>query len=132
MDISTLCYKEGGLGLFALLLMTGRKSESHRLEKTCKIIKSNHQPNTSMPTKPYLEVPHLHVFLNTSRDGDSTTSLGSLLQCLTTVSVKKHFSLENTVRRQSIRLLQRKQVDFKLEKLVHTKKQYIMWSESSR
>jgi len=30
-------------------------------------------------------------FLNTSRDGDSTTSLGSLFQCLTTLSVKKCF-----------------------------------------
>ncbi|KAK4820995.1 hypothetical protein QYF61_009461 [Mycteria americana] len=29
--------------------------------------------------------------LNTSRDGDSTTSLGSLFQCLTTLSVKKNF-----------------------------------------
>ena len=29
--------------------------------------------------------------LNTSRDGDSTTSLGSLFQCLTTLSVKKFF-----------------------------------------
>jgi len=30
-------------------------------------------------------------FLNTSRDGDSTTSLGSLFQCLTTLSVKNFF-----------------------------------------
>ncbi|KAK4812355.1 hypothetical protein QYF61_017132, partial [Mycteria americana] len=29
--------------------------------------------------------------LNTSRDGDSTTSLGSLFQCLITLSVKKNF-----------------------------------------
>jgi len=27
-----------------------------------KLIKSNHQPNTTMPTKPCPEVPHLHVF----------------------------------------------------------------------
>jgi len=47
------------------------------LKRTSKIIKSNCQPNTTMPTKPYPEVPHLHV-LNTSRDGDSTNSLGSL------------------------------------------------------
>jgi len=39
-----------------------------------------------MAAKPCPEVPHLHVFLNTSRDGDSTTSLGSLFQCLTTMS----------------------------------------------
>jgi len=30
-----------------------------------------------MPAKPRPEVPHLHVFLNTSGDGDSTTALGS-------------------------------------------------------
>jgi len=30
-------------------------------------------------------------FLNTFRDGDSTTFLGSLFQCLTTLSVKKFF-----------------------------------------
>jgi len=45
-------------------------------EKTSKINKSNHPPNTTTPTKPYPEVPHLHVSFNTSRDGDSTTSLG--------------------------------------------------------
>jgi len=32
-------------------------SQNHRLEKTSKITKSNH-----MSTKPYPEVPHLHVF----------------------------------------------------------------------
>ena len=45
-----------------------------------------------MPAKPCPEVPHLHVFLNTSRDGDS---LGSLFQCLTTLSVKKFFLISN-------------------------------------
>ena len=34
-------------------------------------------------------------FLNTSRDGDSTTSLGSLLQCVTTLSGKKFFLISN-------------------------------------
>jgi len=33
------------------------------LEKTSKNIKSNRQPNTTMPTKPYPKVPHLHGFL---------------------------------------------------------------------
>jgi len=37
--------------------------DSLRLEKTSKITKSNHQTNTTMPAKPYLEVPHLHIFL---------------------------------------------------------------------
>ena len=36
-------------------------TESLRLEKISKI-KSNHLPNTTMPTKPCPEVPHLHVF----------------------------------------------------------------------
>ena len=35
--------------------------ESLRLEKTSKIIKSNHPPNTTMPAKPCPKVPHLHV-----------------------------------------------------------------------
>ena len=34
-------------------------------------------------------------FLNTPRDGDSTTSLGSLFQCLTTLSVKKFFLISS-------------------------------------
>ncbi|KAK4820179.1 hypothetical protein QYF61_021451, partial [Mycteria americana] len=33
--------------------------------------------------------------LNTSRDGDSTTSLGSLFQCLITLSVKKNFLISS-------------------------------------
>ena len=37
-------------------------SQNHWLEKTSKIIKSNCQPNTTMPAKPYPEVPHLHAF----------------------------------------------------------------------
>jgi len=37
------------------------------LEKTSKIIKSNRQPNTTMPTKPCPEVPHLHIFLTPPR-----------------------------------------------------------------
>ena len=69
--------------------------ESLRLEKTSKIIKSNHQPNTTMPTKPCPEVPYLNVFFNTSRDGDATTSLGSLFQCFTSLSVKKFFLISN-------------------------------------
>ena len=69
--------------------------ESLRLEETSKIIKSNRQPNTTMPTKPCPEVPVSTRFLNISRDGDSTTSLGSLFQCLTILSVKKFFLVSN-------------------------------------
>ena len=36
--------------------------ESVRFEKTSKVIKSNRQPNTTMPAKPCPKVPHLHVF----------------------------------------------------------------------
>ena len=36
--------------------------ESLRLQKTSKIIKSNCQPNTTMPDKTCPKVPHLHVF----------------------------------------------------------------------
>ncbi|KAK4813638.1 hypothetical protein QYF61_014398 [Mycteria americana] len=55
---------------------------------------------TVNPTPPcllnhVLKVPHLHTFLNSSRDGDSTTSLGSLFQCLITLSVKKFFQIAN-------------------------------------
>jgi len=32
------------------------------LEKTSKIIDSNHPPNTTIPTKPYPKAPHVHVF----------------------------------------------------------------------
>ena len=39
-----------------------RITESFRLEKTSKIIKSNRQPNTPMPAKPCPEVPHPHGF----------------------------------------------------------------------
>jgi len=49
--------------------------ESLRLEKTSKIIKFNCQQNTTMPAKPCATSTR---FLNTSRDGESTTSLGSL------------------------------------------------------
>jgi len=36
--------------------------ESSRLEKTSKIIESNHHPNTPMPAQPCPKVPHPHVF----------------------------------------------------------------------
>jgi len=36
-------------------------------------------------------------FLNPSRDGDSTTALGSLVQCLTALSAKKCFLISNAL-----------------------------------
>jgi len=64
-------------------------------KKTSKIFKYNHPPNTAMSAKPYPKVPHLHVFFNTSRDHDSTTSLASLFQCLNTLPIKKFFLISN-------------------------------------
>jgi len=47
-----------------------------------------------MPTKTCLSGIHTH-FLNTSGDGDSTTSLGSLFQCFTALSEKIFFLISN-------------------------------------
>jgi len=69
--------------------------ESLRLEKTSEIIRCNRQPITTMPTKPCPKVQYLHIVFYTSRNGDSTTSLGSLFQCLTTLSVKKFSLISN-------------------------------------
>ena len=44
------------------LAVSVRIIESLRLKKASTIIKSNHQPITTMPAKPCPEVPHLHVF----------------------------------------------------------------------
>ena len=58
-----------------------------------KIIQSNHQPMPSMFTN---HVPQCHTsVLNTSRNRDSTISLGSLLQYFTTLSEKKFFLISN-------------------------------------
>ena len=40
---------------------TYRIMESLKLGKPSKVIKSNHQPNTTMPAKPCPKEPHLHV-----------------------------------------------------------------------
>jgi len=56
-----------------LIAVSHRIIESLRLEKTSKtskIAKSKCQPITTIPAKPCPEVPHLHVFFNTSRAGD--------------------------------------------------------------
>jgi len=74
----------------ALLPHQYRIIESQRLEKTSKIITSNRHPNTTMPAKPCPQVPHLHVFLN------STTS--SLFQHLTTLSVREFFLVSSLIK----------------------------------
>uniref|UniRef100_A0A8C3E2G2 Uncharacterized protein n=1 Tax=Corvus moneduloides TaxID=1196302 RepID=A0A8C3E2G2_CORMO len=58
------------------------------LDKPCKAIKSNHFSNMAKATtKPCPQVPCLCVSLDASRDGDSTTALGSLCQGWTTLFV---------------------------------------------
>ena len=61
--------------------------ESLKLRKITKIIQSNHQSIPTMPTSTFS--------LNTSRDSDSTTPLGSLCQCLTTLSEKQFLLIFN-------------------------------------
>ena len=57
---------------------------SARLEKTSKIIQSNHSPTTNI-SFPLRHVPHYNIqcSLNTHRDSSSITSLGSPFQRLT-------------------------------------------------
>ena len=57
---------------------------SASLEKTSKIIQSNHSPTTNI-SFPLRHVPHYNIqcSLNTCRDSSSITSLGSPLQRLT-------------------------------------------------
>ena len=56
-----------------------------KVGKTAKIIQSNHQPTPSCPLTTSLIVISA-LFVSTSRGGDSTTSLGSLCQCLTSLT----------------------------------------------
>ena len=67
--------------------LTSNFIESLRLEKTTRIIKSNHQPITTIPSTVSLSATSTH-FLNTSWDGDSTTSLSNPLQYITTPEKK--------------------------------------------
>ena len=69
-----------------------RTTESFRLEKTSKITRYNHQP---IPTIAIDHVPQCHISTDLEhpppRDSDSTTFLGSLCQCFTTLSERKRF-----------------------------------------
>lgn len=70
-----------------------RITESLRLEKTFKNIKSRHQPDLPNPIInlcPLLPYPCL---LNTAGDGDSITSLSSPFQCLIYLSMRNFFLL---------------------------------------
>ena len=63
-----------------------RTIESLRLEKNTKITKSNHHPTPTMPT---------NQSLSATLPNFSNTSLGSLFQCITTLSEKKIFLISN-------------------------------------
>jgi len=64
--------------------------ESLRLEKTSKAIQSNSNQSPPCPLTTSLSATSPQL-LNTPRDGDCTTSLGSLCHCITTLPEKKCF-----------------------------------------
>ena len=66
--------------------------------KNFKIIKSNNQPITTMPTNSVSDT--FTRFLNTSRDGDSTTFLCSPFQRITTFLENKFFQPESPLVQQ--------------------------------
>lgn len=68
-----------------------------KVGKTSKIMCSNHQP--APPQSPPKPIPSVtsRWFLSISRDDrDSTSSLGNLFQCLTTLTEKKTFSVKES------------------------------------
>jgi len=72
-----------------------RITESLKLGKeNTKIIQCKHHPSPPCPLTVSLSATFPY-FLNTSRDSDSPTSLGSLFQCLTTLSKKNFFLSSN-------------------------------------
>ena len=72
-------------------LPSHRIRESLRLEKTSKIIKSNHQLITTMPATRCPEVPYLHIFFEHLQGWWLNHFPGSL----TTLSAKKFFLISN-------------------------------------
>lgn len=70
-------------------------TESVNLEKNSKITKFNLRLNATIPTRLHCEMSCLYSFFKSSRDSDSTISLGSPFQCLTIPSVKTFFILSN-------------------------------------
>ena len=68
--------------------------KSLRLEKTSKIIKSNCQPSTTMPAKPYLKC-HIYTFFEHLQGWGLNHPPGNLFQCLTTLSVKVFFLMSS-------------------------------------
>lgn len=76
-----------------LMSLDRRAIESRRLEKNSKIMQSNHPPTTNVAyyTKSLSTISTR--FLKASKDVDSTTSLGSPFQCLTTLLEKMMYTL---------------------------------------
>lgn len=82
---------------FYLSLLTFHRTiGSLRLEKITKITKSKHWPIPAMLTNPCPSVPYLHSSW-TSRDRDSTISLGSLCQCWEEIFSRLLFSHSHPV-----------------------------------
>lgn len=80
-----------GLNLFLSkgVAQSHRIMEPFSLGKTSKLTQSNHYPSSAKPiTNPHPQVPHPHI-LNPSRNSEFTTSLGSLFQFLTPLSVNE-------------------------------------------
>jgi len=70
--------------------------ESWRLEKTSKIIKSNHQPNTTMPAKPS-HVLHLHLLTQPVWPRPQGHPRSGLLSTPTRIFFKRHLTYRHTV-----------------------------------
>lgn len=69
--------------------------ESYRLEKTLKIISSNINLTLASPPLNCIPKRHVHTFLKHLQDRNSTISLDSPFQCLTTLFIKKFFLTSN-------------------------------------
>ena len=74
------------------------ESQNHRIAQVGKDFKDQvqlHPNHTTLILTTLYQIMSLSTtskwFSSTSRDGDSITSLGSLIQCLTTISIKKFF-----------------------------------------
>jgi len=73
------------------------ESQNHRITKvgkTTEVIQSNYQPMPVTTLDLSLSAVSTQL-LNTSRDSGSTTSLGSLCHCLTSLAEKKFFLISN-------------------------------------
>ena len=86
-----------GSHLPAMCKKNCRIIESPRLEKTSKIIQSNHAPTTNISLLNHVPQCHISTALNHLQAwwGDPTTSLGSPCQRLTALLVKKLFLIPN-------------------------------------